>query len=798
MQTHSTNRTRSGPAIWYRVLADLRGRRVQTGSVLLLVALSTLLVGLGLVVFGSVSAPFDRLFTQLNGAHLWVYTSQPLSPGQLDAIVHAPGVVASTAPEVEAQGYILMGPNKLFANMRSFPAQQPVVGQLLITHGEGLSTADPNGVIIDQPFANANHLRVSDTLTLVTANGQQRVHVSGIAIDVNHDSQSDGTICQIHLLRATLDSFYPPSRLIGMMGLRLADPSATVATFDTISQRLQTEGYLDPSRNLDWEDWLTFRGDFGSASRVSATLLLAFGIVSLLAAGVIVVNLVLGQVLAQQRDLGILKAVGFTPLQVVRTLVLEYLLLGIVGGALGLGLVALASPPLLAQLVSSLGVPVPPEYNLGTGALLLLAILLVIVVSAALPAWKAGRTRVVDAIRPGGAAPGRGRSRLAGLMLNGGLPVVTALGVRGVTARPLRALLVSLTLLLGVMTVVFAFGITATIDRYAHDAALTGVFADIYVQPDLYDVQATQQLVASRPEIAYYYGSYERTGQVSDAAHRLDVVFTAGDTRRAAASLSSGRWYGTSANELVLGDQALHHLHLRLGDQIPLTVDLNTGQKVTVTYRVVGTIFATQRSNEAYAPLSTLTAQAAIPTGDLLASMGYEVTLRPGVSANAFAQTLQQLTADRIGVKVYDLNPPPAVTEAVGIMTILGIVLMVIAGVGILNATLLSTRERYRELGTLKAIGLTPGQMVRSVVEGAVALGALSLVLGIPLGLVLTALGLQALVNSLGGLPHFQMGINWLALALLVPATLLVAALGAYLPARWAARVPVSEALRYE
>jgi hypothetical protein len=42
------------------------------------------------------------------------------------------------------------------------------------------------------------------------------------------------------------------------------------------------------------------------------------------------------------------------------------------------------------------------------------------------------------------------------------------------------------------------------------------------------------------------------------------------------------------------------------------------------------------------------------------------------------------------------------------------------------------------------------------------------------------------------------MGINWPALALLVPATLLVAALGAFLPARWAAQVPVSATLRYE
>jgi hypothetical protein len=64
--------------------------------------------------------------------------------------------------------------------------------------------------------------------------------------------------------------------------------------------------------------------------------------------------------------------------------------------------------------------------------------------------------------------------------------------------------------------------------------------------------------------------------------------------------------------------------------------------------------------------------------------------------------------------------------------------------------------------------------------------------------LELTAQGLRALVDSQGGLPHFQMGINWLGLALLVPVTLLVAASGAYLPARWAAETPVADGLRHE
>src|SRR5215472_13133646 len=83
------------PAIRYRVRADLRGRRIPSCSVAMVIALSTMLIGLALVTFASVQAPFHRLFTQLNGAHLWVDLDpqNPQTQTHLDAVTHMPNVV---------------------------------------------------------------------------------------------------------------------------------------------------------------------------------------------------------------------------------------------------------------------------------------------------------------------------------------------------------------------------------------------------------------------------------------------------------------------------------------------------------------------------------------------------------------------------------------------------------------------------------------------------------------------------------------------------------------------------------
>lgn len=794
------NRARGGQATWYRARADLRGRRLPTVSVVLVVALATLLIGLALAVFGSVQAPFDRLFTQLNGAHLWVNFINYPTQGQLDAVIHAPNVAGSTELEKGINnGAIIVGANKFDTQLQSFPTQQPSIGQLLITHGHALAGDDPDGVIVDQAFADARHLQVGDQLSIVTPQGLAKMHVRGLSVDVNHDSASTSSIT--YLLRSTLERLFPSKWLHETIGLRLVDPYALEQTTHTMLQRLHAQGYTD---NFLWDsDWLAFRDDFGRFSLLTGTLLLAFGIVGLIAAGVIIANLVIGQVLAQRRELGILKAVGFTPMQVVSTLVLEYLLLGLLGAVAGLALVALMAPLLLAALGSSLGVPVPPHYNLITGLLMLGAILLAIALCAALPAWQAGRTRVADAIQPGGTVPGRGRARLAGLMFTTGLPVVSALGMRGVTARPLRTLLVSLTLLLGVVTSVFGLGYAATLDTYNHDPALYGVFSDMYIYPGLYDSLATQQLVGSRPEIAYYYSSYEKEAQLPDG-NAIGLIFTSGDMRRAAATISSGRWFNEHANELVLGSTTLQHLGLYVGERIPLSINLGSGinsgngQQVTMTYTVVGSLFATQQIDQGYAPLSSLTAHSMIPANDLLTDTGYEVTLRPGISRQAFAQSMQALTSGRLGMNVYDTTAPAGITQGFDVMVFLSIPLMVVAGVSMLNAMTLSTRERYRELATLKAIGLTPRQLLGSIINGAVFMGALAILVGIPLGVWVSTVFAQALVSSVGGPSNLQVTVNWPGLALLIPATLLVAALGAYLPARWAALIPAAEVLRYE
>jgi putative ABC transport system permease protein len=119
--------------------------------------------------------------------------------------------------------------------------------------------------------------------------------------------------------------------------------------------------------------------------------------------------------------------------------------------------------------------------------------------------------------------------------------------------------------------------------------------------------------------------------------------------------------------------------------------------------------------------------------------------------------------------------------------------LLFVALVNLLATLLLAVRERVREVGLLKAIGLTPRQVSGTVVWSQALLGAAAALGGIPLGLAFFRLA----IGLTGGSDEFAYPAAW-AVALLAPAAVLaVVALTAPL-ARRAAAIRVTEALRYE
>jgi putative ABC transport system permease protein len=131
----------------------------------------------------------------------------------------------------------------------------------------------------------------------------------------------------------------------------------------------------------------------------------------------------------------------------------------------------------------------------------------------------------------------------------------------------------------------------------------------------------------------------------------------------------------------------------------------------------------------------------------------------------------------------------------------MAVVLATIAAVGVLNTVVLATRERRREIAILKAIGMEPGEVVLMVVSSVVVIGLVGGIAGTPLGLamhhdILTSMGQIATNTRVPG--AFYSVLGPVQLAALMLAGIAIAALGAWLPAQWAAAERISGALQAE
>lgn len=116
---------------------------------------------------------------------------------------------------------------------------------------------------------------------------------------------------------------------------------------------------------------------------------------------------------------------------------------------------------------------------------------------------------------------------------------------------------------------------------------------------------------------------------------------------------------------------------------------------------------------------------------------------------------------------------------------VLTLMLVAVAGLGVLSGVVLDTRERVRDLGIHKALGMTPRQTVVMVVTSVVMTGLVGGAVGVPLGVALHGWIMPAMGHSAGpNLPESVIAVyRTPELVLLALGGLLIAVLGALLPA---------------
>ena len=779
----------------------LGGRRLQAVIIGLVALAATAASTLAVGMLADAHSPFDHAFADQHGAHVTAAVDTSVAtPGQIAATTRLPGVTAAAGPfatvSVTADLTVPGVPG-------SNPAPLQIVGR-----------SSPGGPVDDLTL-DRGHWPRNDGQIVVSRTGpgdigstftvgSQKLTVVGVADSVTNTAQAWVLPSEIPALggsaRTGQAQMLYRFAAAGTSSAITADIAAVRAALPHGAVQ-NTASYLNvrQSEQSDIAPWVPF--------------IVAFGVIALALSVFIVVNVVSGAVIAGTTRIGVLKAIGFTPAQVVASYVLLVAvpaLLGCVAGAVCGNLLAI---PLLRQnahvyQVGVLGVPFWVDVTVP------LAVLALTAAGAVPPALRAGRMSAVQAIATGRAPrPAHGYVAHRALARLTGVPRAVTLGLAAPFARPTRTVVTVLAIVFGAAAVTFGAGLATSLDRAFADtsqasslpvqvtalphgpAPLVGSRPKKVGPPTMTASQqrAVTSALAAQPGTQHYLPVTRDDLNLPGLADSVSVTAYGDDPSRSGLALISGRWYSHSSNA---GEVVVNTLFLTdTGTSVGSTYTLTSGGHRT-TVRIVGEVFRPGNDVEMYLSPATL---ATVDPGTGTGPQQYAVALEPGTDQQAYANALSAALGNSyyISTNGGDDKTLIAVVTLVAMLTIL---IMIVAGLGVLNTVALQIRERAHDIGVFKAIGMTPRQTLAMIVCSIGLAGLVAGIVAVPAGMYLHHGVLPTMAHAANsGLPSSLLSVYapW-EVALLALAGLFIAVAGALGPAGWAARTHTALALRAE
>ncbi|WP_433259915.1 ABC transporter permease [Actinosynnema sp. CS-041913] len=760
-------------------------RRVQA----VVIGLATMMAVTASVLGGSLldvsTAPFDKAFAEQRGAHLTAgFSAAEVSAEQLSANV--PGVTAAVGP---------------FPTVSAVPSAKGLAERPLTLVGR----ADPGGPVDAVTLAEGRWAGSGELVLSADVPGAERLMGATVRFA---DLPGGPTLTVVGVARSvsrTADAWVSPSAITAPAGYQVLYRFAAADTAEEMDTARAAVAASVPEGTLAGaQSWLAVKHEAVRETAVYVPFLAAFGLLGLVMSVLVVGNVVAGAVGAGTRRIGILKALGFTPAQVVGAYLAQALIPAAVGTGLGVVAGNLLAIPVLAETEEVYGTTTL-AVSLWVDAVVAAGALGVVAVTAWASAARAGRLRTVDAIAVGRTPrPGRGRwaARLTARLP---VPRPVGLGLAQPFARPARTLGLVAAVVFGTTAVTFAIGLAASLGvvQAARDVDITdvrvggsgpggrtvsGPQGERSELPPTTDHAAIGTAIEAQAGTKAFYGIARTPMTVAGVTGSTQVLGFSGDTAASGYRLISGTWF-RGPGEAVVPTPFLTATGTRVGDTVTLE---DRGR--TVALRIVGEVYDLRNDG-----MQVLADAATFPD---LRPAGYYVTVEPGTDVTAYLDGLNAVLRP-LGV-VARSGADENVSEVlviIGTLTaFLTLMLVAVAALGVLNTVVLDTRERVRDLGVHKALGMTPRQTIAMVIASVVVTGVVGGAGGVPAGTALHRVVLPEMGDRAGtGLPASAFTVYGPAeLVLLVLGGLAIAILGALLPAVWAARTRTATALRAE
>ncbi|GAA1676997.1 FtsX-like permease family protein [Glycomyces endophyticus] len=582
--------------------------------------------------------------------------------------------------------------------------------------------------------------------------------------------------------------------------------------------------------------------------------LLGFGLIAVFVSVFLIANTFSIVIAGRLKEIAMMRAIGAGRGQIIRSVLAEAGLLGAVASVVGAGIGVAAGAGLTSVVANgfldtaSTSVAVPWSAPLAAVAVGIG----VTVLSALVPAVRASKIPPVEAMREavkadkpilaatvtgllvtllGGtgialgltetfaadntnllaAAVGAGVVFVGVALLTAWLskPVVALLGAvwswsfagrlgrLNASRNPRRTAVTAAALMIGVTLVTATATLLTSVKESLASQFESSIKAELFItgpitssvpatfDPALMDDIRAADGVAAAVELYYDISQVDGTEQYVNATTDLE-----GGLDLFGGEVLEGSIAGLTEGQTVVNEWSADQLGVGVGDTVSMTFSRGTEAR---EFTVVGILADNEDTDGWYVdPAYTAEFYTPKPTTAL-------VDVADGADVDAVTAAVEDVLAGEPAVSVQNHEEYLAQVTVFFDYAIIAIQLllalaMIVAVIGVVNTLVLSVLERTRELGMLRAIGMTRGQTTRMVTVESVTIALFGALLGVGTGLLLGWIVQQALVPS--GIEEFA--VPTALVAAYLGAAVLVGLLAAIAPAVRASKVDILGAISYE
>ena len=844
-------------------LRGLMAHKVRLIATALSVLLGVAFMSGTQVLTSSISASFDKVFSDVYASIDVVVRSNNkvetpfgsqrtrISESVLPTVTGVPGVEAAEG-QVVGQIKVLdkdnnplvaaQGPPNFGLNWLTSPSLN---GWKVV---DGVAPTQSSDILLDAKTAKDGHYAVGDTVNVSVTKGVQSFTLVGIAKFGKLDTWGGAQAALF--TTPTIQALVGEPGMYDWISIAGKDGESQQQLANTVAKVIPPGTEAITGKEFTAESQDAFQKIIG----IFSTFLLVFALIALFVGSFIIYNTFSIIVAQRTKELALLRALGASRGQILRSIILEAFFVGLIASIIGVGCGVLLAIGLnkLMQTIGFSGPDTPIVIPPVAVVVSLLVGTLITLVSAVFPARRAATVPPIAAMRDV-AVDRTGTSKrrvVAGLVLlaagafmlwyglNGnsdsglqiigggaffvfisltvigpviatpfasvlGWPLQKASRITGRLARenamrnPRRTSTTASALMIGIGLVGFIAVTAQSIKASTVDAINQSVTGQYVVTTEGFGSTALPQTMAADLNavsgVQVASGISGTFGDVMGRSKVLLAVDPTSITQVIKFTDVQGSFSSLGIGQIAASEQLAKDKHLALGQIIDAKF-LQGGPTNLVLSSIYKTEFPTQGSGWI---ISTDQFNAVVPPAQQTYSAIY-VKLKDASSAgvNAALPGLKAVTDTVPGAKLQNLTEykkaqTDQVNQFLQIVYVLLALALIIAIVGVVNTLLLSVYERTRELGLLRAVGMSRRQVRSTIRLESVIISLMGTLIGLVIGIVFG----WALVTALADQGITSFAIPWTQLVIIVIIAIIAGVGAALYPARRAARLDVLRAI---